>query len=637
MGDDWFTNVLKFGVPLLGGVLAANSDSSFFNGPDPEQGYQGGIPDYTGIRQVVPDTYDPNRRSGSGGQRYFTDMQYVPSDDPTAIASAWDTANQQAQGLATLNAANPAQEAAWDPDWYLDPSISETIAALLEDPNWSDDEVVQQVMAAMEHYNISPYMLSESTGVPVSRIYNIMQEAGKQDYTPTASNVATPTYTDRAGVNYLPEPYEDGQSEDDAIADIASLIERLDQYGYFGENPTNATDGTDGAGQGSESDGNDAGAASTWANLRYLVDNELVDDLGDQIWNPSLDNDPDVQYLRSIQQEFNQAHGVDTNDIRWNGTWHTDDVGTPAYVNTWQDAWSRMANDAYAQGNNSLGDYYVSRIEGIGGVYDDTIGGFDAGSDVDGSGTADDGYTGPPGYGTDPNNPTGGTNTGGWGYETPPPTEAYAGLASLVSGFQTLNDGGYAVNDIISAVQYANANQLTMQDLAQATGYSPEEINSVVDSYKTAQQTTYLTNLLSSNNLSQASIDAAIQYLNDKNLTVGDIAALTGLPAADIESFLTANGIIQPQEGYAGGGYVGGDGDGMADSVDALIDGGQQAALSSGEFVVPADVVSHLGNGNSERGASMLYNMMDNVRTARTGTPTQSPQIDASRFLPGVR
>lgn len=96
------------------------------------------------------------------------------------------------------------------------------------------------------------------------------------------------------------------------------------------------------------------------------------------------------------------------------------------------------------------------------------------------------------------------------------------------------------------------------------------------------------------------------------------------------------------QYGYAQGGlasvapkgmYLGGSTDGMADQIPATIDNRQPAALSDGEFVVPADVVSHLGNGNSDAGAQQLYNMMERVRKARTGNPEQGRQIDPNKYL----
>lgn len=83
----------------------------------------------------------------------------------------------------------------------------------------------------------------------------------------------------------------------------------------------------------------------------------------------------------------------------------------------------------------------------------------------------------------------------------------------------------------------------------------------------------------------------------------------------------------------ARGRYLGGATDGMADKIPARIGNKQEARLSHGEFVIPADVVSHLGNGNSEAGAKRLYSMMDKIRTARTGTKKQGKQINPDKFL----
>jgi hypothetical protein len=82
------------------------------------------------------------------------------------------------------------------------------------------------------------------------------------------------------------------------------------------------------------------------------------------------------------------------------------------------------------------------------------------------------------------------------------------------------------------------------------------------------------------------------------------------------------------------GRYLKGGTDGMADKVPARINGKQEARLSDGEFVIPADVVSHLGNGNSDAGAKMLHDMMNKVRKARTGNDKQGKQIDPNKFLP---
>jgi hypothetical protein len=84
-----------------------------------------------------------------------------------------------------------------------------------------------------------------------------------------------------------------------------------------------------------------------------------------------------------------------------------------------------------------------------------------------------------------------------------------------------------------------------------------------------------------------------------------------------------------------GGRYLQGATDGMADEIPSSIDGKQPAALSHGEFVIPADVVSHLGNGNSDAGAKKLYDMMARVRKARTGNQKQGKKINPDKFMPG--
>jgi hypothetical protein len=99
-----------------------------------------------------------------------------------------------------------------------------------------------------------------------------------------------------------------------------------------------------------------------------------------------------------------------------------------------------------------------------------------------------------------------------------------------------------------------------------------------------------------------------------------------------------AGGGIADLGGYSdyarGGRMLKGPGDGMSDNIPATIAGKQPARLANEEFVIPADVVSHLGNGSSEAGAKQLYKMMDRVRQARTGKKKQGKQINASKLMP---
>jgi hypothetical protein len=98
-----------------------------------------------------------------------------------------------------------------------------------------------------------------------------------------------------------------------------------------------------------------------------------------------------------------------------------------------------------------------------------------------------------------------------------------------------------------------------------------------------------------------------------------------------------AQGGLADLGGYAdyahGGRMLKGPGDGMSDDIPATIANKQPARLANEEFVIPADVVSHLGNGSSEAGAKALYKMMDRVRQARTGNKKQGKQINPEKFL----
>lgn len=109
---------------------------------------------------------------------------------------------------------------------------------------------------------------------------------------------------------------------------------------------------------------------------------------------------------------------------------------------------------------------------------------------------------------------------------------------------------------------------------------------------------------------------------NNPNYSIGD---------ANQTVTKAQGGILEAAKGR----YLRGMTDGMADQINTSIDNKQPAKLSHGEFVIPADVVSHLGNGNSDAGAKKLYSMMDKVRQARTGTKKQGKQINPDKYMPG--
>lgn len=147
------------------------------------------------------------------------------------------------------------------------------------------------------------------------------------------------------------------------------------------------------------------------------------------------------------------------------------------------------------------------------------------------------------------------------------------------------------------------------------------------------------------------------------------VGANTGYPQANINTPMYANPMVQRPEAtnviaptvdagvgtysgeprYAGGGLsslggysdggrlLRGPGDGVSDSIPAVIGERQPARLADGEFVIPARVVSELGNGSTEAGARKLYAMMDRVQKARSKTVGKNKvakDTNAEKYLP---
>jgi hypothetical protein len=141
--------------------------------------------------------------------------------------------------------------------------------------------------------------------------------------------------------------------------------------------------------------------------------------------------------------------------------------------------------------------------------------------------------------------------------------------------------------------------------------------------------------------------------MNDKDIVKASISAIRGeIPeeqaAIVLGMFLEAFGeealrrlVSDVQSGKVDGergdieGMIEGPGDGMDDLVTAeMDDGSQDVLLSDGEFIVPADVVSGLGNGSTDAGAEELYGMMDRIREARTGMTEQPAQVKVGGLMP---
>lgn len=117
-----------------------------------------------------------------------------------------------------------------------------------------------------------------------------------------------------------------------------------------------------------------------------------------------------------------------------------------------------------------------------------------------------------------------------------------------------------------------------------------------------------------------------VQYFSPMTYTPkaagGGLMALAGGGMSDLGS-------------YSDGGHLlRGPGDGVSDSIPATIADKQPARLATGEFVVPARIVSELGNGSTDAGAQRLYEMMDRVQKTRRKTKSVAADTKAHKYLP---
>ena len=187
--------------------------------------------------------------------------------------------------------------------------------------------------------------------------------------------------------------------------------------------------------------------------------------------------------------------------------------------------------------------------------------------------------------------------------------------------------------------QYSQSSQMPTSAQQVAASYEPQT------NPLTGEPTANMSGGGQPNASNMAAIDDYVaQYQADPT---GAAAVLAKARSGDYNAMLAMNKIKNtPNANYAGGGIANlggysdggrmlkGPGDGMSDSIPASIQGKQPARLADNEFVVPADVVSHLGNGSSDAGAKKLYAMMNKVRQARTGKAKQAPTITADKYMP---
>tara|TARA_R110000782_G_scaffold27399_1_gene69406 strand:+ start:534 stop:1880 length:1347 start_codon:yes stop_codon:yes gene_type:complete len=240
-------------------------------------------------------------------------------------------------------------------------------------------------------------------------------------------------------------------------------------------------------------------------------------------------------------------------------------------------------------------------------------------------------------------------------------------------------DGAYSTEEAGTVTDLLNKGHVTVQQIATYFNVPVEEVRQYyraqgnrqgvggASTITPDQLATFGTDI---NSATEAEVSSLVSLINSGGTTVEAVAArynttpaavqayLDSLVASTNGSIVTGTGLddsnyglsggsglsstIVPGSRMSGGGlaalggkgmYLGGSTDGMADNIPASINGSEPARLSDGEFVIPADVVSHLGNGNSDAGAHQLHGMMDRIRKARTGNTKQGREINPNNFL----
>ena len=239
---------------------------------------------------------------------------------------------------------------------------------------------------------------------------------------------------------------------------------------------------------------------------------------------------------------------------------------------------------------------------------------------------------------------------------------AEGGIARLAAGGPTTDfmatGGAYPMSQQVTP-QYATPSQMPTSAQSAMASYEPNT------NPLTGEQTSFANGGITRLAAGGTPAPIATSASPTINTPIQTVAGLTGLQQAQkqsqaqpvtmdyINSLASQYGVSVPTVGVksaAKGGSMGGEynlgsysdggrllkgpGDGMSDNIPASIANKQPARLADGEFVVPADVVSHLGNGSTDAGAKHLYKMMDNVRKARTGRKSQGKQIKADKYLP---
>jgi hypothetical protein len=536
---------------------------SFMNPQQQFGGYQGGVPNYTASRELLPDAFattytDPTtgevtaRRPGSAGRRYFTDTTFTPDTlEPIMGKTAVEIAAENEQNLTNQAMYESLMGDAFDT--RVANEATEAEAARIAEAEAATAAEVASVFA----------------NIPVDGDYNTREVQQVMD-----------------GLN-------------------AGTITTLQAANYFGVDESVVLNfmATQGAGTTfpEGTDGNGVVSNSVLDGFGEVVNDGTVDPVM-SIWNDTLTEDreedreddprnwPSARLKQAVldgSMDYNTAYGL---------------LGIADAANPFGFTEEEKLALGISESQRTGQGYKYNSATGSTDLYN-----YDTGAwvgDTAGASTADvvDTITAANAAELD----TFGTVAG---------IKAQEEIDALMAGITAEKwDAG-------DVAEQFNVPEIDVLEELLRSGFYGFENNAIADAAAGVdiEEENLVVQLLRAGKTNFAEV---AEYYQDQ---------FPGITAAQVEASFDSSKYAQG--GNVNGYYLGGPTDGMADQIPATIDNSQPAALSDGEFVIPADIVSHLGNGNSEAGADNLYSMMERVRTDRTGNPNQGRQIDPNKYL----
>jgi hypothetical protein len=567
-------------------------------GQQPPVGYTGGIPNYTATRELVPNAFASTyttptgevapRRPGMAGRRYFTDTQFTQD---TATPFMGITAEQ----IAAQNQAAIDEQALFESLLSGAATQRETTAAEQAAAEQAAAEQAAAEQAAAEQAaaeQAAAEQATTDTTVTSEALFQGIDASDGFDETEIGRVAAlmNKNYTDAGQVGKffgidtddVNTALTDYNTRTDLISDL-DLIEGQQEFTFDQLNKI----GTSGL------------------ETQYLADTFGVDAdaLQRAIEGASTITGLDSANGLSLDQQGTIAGLLESGDVSVNNVAKLYDIspdevqaGYSTYKNT---VAQNAVNETIDSGDfDAIAELITSDKAGISDVA--------SRQGTEGMDVVEELLRG--------------------GYETP---------AEMAARLAPANEGLTEVDLVVNLLNTGRANpeevasyyrETDPEQFADLTAQDVEQYLVDINKQKT---TDYL------KGLSDEEVGALI---NSGELEIGEAVKFyqyryPGLTLADAGASMKAMGYALAQGGNVNGYYLGGATDGMADQIPATIDNMQPAALSDGEFVIPADVVSHLGNGNSDAGAQNLYSMMDRIRQDRTGTTKQGRQIDPNKYL----